>query len=114
MKLVIIGLVLLGSLLIGCPARAQLDDTFTAGVSDAKDHEALVLSCVHDFTADGFAGIIAVFRIEHVGAANIDSAGIHDFAANYLRAACEAADCEDVVVKATVCAQLTQYAILPF
>lgn len=109
-----VSLILLGGLLWARSALTQIGDTFVVNESDVQAHEHLVLSCLDNFTPDGIAGVVTVFRIEHQGAANIDSAGIHDFVKEYLRAACAGQDCADVVVQATICSQLVSYAQLPF
>lgn len=94
--------------------RAQIDDQFTFDENAALVHQDLVLACAVDFTLNGFVRAVTLLHIQHQGASNLDSAGIHDFAERYLSDSCAGQDCADPVVQIAVCAQLVTYAVVPF
>ena len=100
-------------LLSASPLWAQNENFATAEISDVVIHEALTLQCLNHFDVEGITGMVAVFRIQHQGPANIDSEGIRVFVENELAGFCAQNDCTDVIQQAVFCGNLVTRILIP-
>lgn len=117
MKLLFVSLsiVTLLGLVVPTHATAQaIGSDFGVDANTVKQNQAAILACASDFTEDGVTKAVTLLRIQQKGASGLNPESAHSFVVEYVRGACQTADCRDVVVQVLICAQLTGYGDLPF